>query len=88
VTVPVDVPLYTAMLGGEVLVPTLKGTRLALRIGSETENGQRIGLAGQGMPTTGGGRGDLYAEVRIITPKGLNDRERELFQELAALRSS
>jgi DnaJ-class molecular chaperone len=88
VTVPVDVPLYTAMLGGEVLVPTLKGTRLALRIGSETENGQRIRLAGQGMPTTGGGRGDLYAEVRIVTPKGLNDRERELFQELAALRSS
>jgi DnaJ-class molecular chaperone len=83
-TVPVDVPLYTAILGGEVLVPTLKGSRLALRIGPETENGQRIRLAGQGMPNPGGGNGDLYAEVRIVTPKGLNDRERELFQELAA----
>jgi DnaJ-class molecular chaperone len=87
-TVPVDVPLYTAMLGGEVLVPTLKGGRLALRIGPETENGQRIRLAGQGMPASGGGRGDLYAEVRIVTPKGLNERERELFQELATLRTS
>jgi curved DNA-binding protein len=87
-TVPVDVPLYTAILGGEVLVPTLKGSRLALRIGPETENGQRIRLAGQGMPKPGGGRGDLYAEVRIVTPKGLSDRERELFQELAAQRGS
>jgi molecular chaperone DnaJ/curved DNA-binding protein len=87
-TVPVDVPLYTAVLGGEVLVPTLKGSRLALRIGPETENGQRIRLAGQGMPTTSGGRGDLYAEVRIVMPTGLNERERELFQELAALRAS
>jgi molecular chaperone DnaJ/curved DNA-binding protein len=87
-TVPVDVPLYTAMLGGEVLVPTLKGSRLALRIGPETENGQRIRLAGQGMPKPGGGNGDLYAEVRIVTPKGLNERERELFQELAAQRAS
>ena len=87
-TVPVDVPLYTAVLGGEVLVPTLKGSRLALRIGPETENGQRIRLAGQGMPTTGGGRGDLYAEVRIVMPTSLNERERELFQELAALRAS
>jgi len=64
-TVPVEVPLYTAVLGGEVLVPTLKGSRLALRIGPETENGQRIRLAGQGMPKSTGTRGDLYAEVRI-----------------------
>jgi len=87
-TVPVDVPLYTALLGGEVLVPTLKGSRLALRIGPETENGQRIRLAGQGMPRTAGGRGDLFAEVRVVLPKGLSERERELVQELAALRAS
>jgi DnaJ-class molecular chaperone len=87
-TVPVDVPLYTAILGGEVLVPTLKGSRLALRIGPETENGQRIRLSGQGMPRSTGTRGDLYAEVRIVMPTHLNDRERELFQELASLRAS
>jgi DnaJ-class molecular chaperone len=87
-TVTVDVPLYTAVLGGEVLVPTVKGSRLALRIGPETENGQRIRLAGQGMPKAGGARGDLYAEVRIVIPTKLSDRERELFQELAALRAS
>lgn len=86
-TVQVDVPLYTAILGGEVLVPTLTGGRLALKIGPETENGQRIRLAGQGMNKMGGGRGDLYAEVKIAMPRGLTDRERELFTELAALRA-
>lgn len=85
---PVDVPLYTAMLGGEVMVPTPKGTRLALKIGAGTQNGQRIRLAGQGMPRTDGSRGDLYAEARVILPTNLNERERTLFQELAALREA
>jgi DnaJ-class molecular chaperone len=87
-TVPVDVPLYTAILGGEVLVPTLKGTRLALKIGPETQNGQRFRLAGQGMPRPDGTHGDLYAEMRLVVPISLTDRERTLFQELAALRAS
>ena len=87
-TVPVDVPLYTAVLGGEVLVPTVKGSRLALKIGPETNNGQRIRLAGQGMTKLDGSKGDLYAEVKIVMPTGLTERERELFEQLAALRAS
>lgn len=87
-TTIVDVPLYTAVLGGEVLVPTLTGGRLALKIGPETQNGQRFRLAGQGMPKPNGGRGDLYAEVRIVVPTGLSERERALFKELASLRAT
>jgi len=88
-TTVVDVPITTAVLGGEVLVPTLKGTRLALRLAPETQNGQRYRLAGQGMPKLGSdGRGDLYAEVRGVLPTGLSDRERELFAELASLRDA
>jgi curved DNA-binding protein len=85
--VTVDVPLYTAVLGGEVHVPTPKGTRLALKLPPESQSGQRFRLAGQGMPRLGGsGRGDLYAEVRVMVPTGLSERERELFGELAGLR--
>jgi curved DNA-binding protein len=88
-TTVVDVPLHVAMLGGEVLVPTLKGTRLALKLAPETGNGQRYRLGGQGMAKLGGdGRGDLYAEVRVALPKNLTDRERELFEELASLRGA
>jgi DnaJ-class molecular chaperone len=84
----VDVPVHVAVLGGEVFVPTPKGTRLALRLPAETQNHQRFRLAGQGMPRLGAGtaRGDLYADVNVVLPTGLSDRERELFTELAALR--
>lgn len=83
----VQVPLLTAILGGEVLVPTLKGTRLALRVPPETQNGQVFRLAGQGMPRLGReGRGDLYAEVSVVLPTHLSERERQLFGELAAIR--
>ncbi|HEY8475813.1 MAG TPA: J domain-containing protein [Chloroflexota bacterium] len=83
----VKVPLYVAILGGEVEVPTPKGSRLALKIPPETQNGQVFRLAGQGMPRlTGGGRGDLYATVEVVLPTHLTERERELFRELRKLR--
>jgi curved DNA-binding protein len=85
--VKVPTPLYTAILGGEVLVPTLKGSHLALKVPPETANGQRIRLAGQGMPhVSGSGRGDLYAEVSIQLPRNLTTREKDLFAELARQR--
>ena len=83
----VEVPLSRAVLGGEVFVPTPRGSRLALRLPPETQNGQRFRLAGQGMPRLNGGpRGDLYAEIKVLLPTKLNDRERQLFSELAAIR--
>lgn len=86
-TVKVHVPLHVAVLGGEVQVPTPKGTKLALRIPEETQNGKRIRLRGQGMPRLGGGgSGDLFAEVSIVLPTRLNDEERELFRRLRELR--
>jgi curved DNA-binding protein len=81
--VKVAVPLYTALLGGEVMVPTPKGTRLALKVPAETQNGQRIRLTGQGMPHVGGGRGDLFAEVNVQLPTHLSAHEKDVFANLA-----
>ena len=87
--VKVSTPLYTAILGGEVMVPTPKGTQLALKVAPETPNGQRIRLAGQGMPHVNApGRGDLYAEIAVQLPKNLSSREKELFAELARARGA
>jgi DnaJ-class molecular chaperone len=87
--VKVPTPLYTAVLGGEVMVPTPKGTHLALKIPPETPNGQRMRLTGQGMPHVNSStRGDLYAEIAVQLPRNLNERERELFGELAHERSA
>jgi curved DNA-binding protein len=87
--VKVPTPLYTAMLGGEVMVPTPRGSQLALKVPPETANGQRIRLAGQGMPhLNGSGRGDLFAEIAVQLPRNLTSHEKELFAELARARGA
>jgi curved DNA-binding protein len=85
----VEVSLEDAILGGEVNVPTLGG-RIALTIPPEAQNGQRFRLSGQGMPDLHkpDGRGDLFATVKVILPKSLDSRERDLFVEFKALRAA
>lgn len=83
----VPVPLVTAELGGEVEIPTIKGTKLSLKIPPETQNGRVFKLARQGMPKLGTSTfGDLLAKVNIVLPTGLSAREKELFEELKKLR--
>lgn len=85
--VDVEVPLYTALLGGEVRVPTLTGS-VMLTIPPETQNGQTFRLAGQGMPKLKNPqeRGDLFARVKVKLPRNLTSREKELIRQLKALR--
>jgi molecular chaperone DnaJ len=86
--VNIDVPLATAVLGGEVKVPTLKGN-LALKIPAETQNGRVFRLAGQGMPALGkDARGDIKAKVNVVIPTNLSDEEKDLFRKLNKLRGS
>ena len=82
---PVD--LYTAVLGGEAMVPMLKG-KIKLRIPPETHSGRTFRLKGLGMPSLKqpDERGDLYAKVMIQVPENLTDEEIALFEELADLR--
>ncbi len=86
----VPVPLTTAILGGEVMVPTLKGTRLSLKIPAGTQNGNTNRLKGQGFPTTVGGteRGNLLAVVNVVLPTNLTPEEREAFEKFARLRAA
>jgi len=75
--VPVSVPLATALLGGEVDVPTLKGGRVKLNVPAETQNGTQLRLRGLGMPDPKGGQpGDLHAEVRVRLPLPMDERTR------------
>jgi molecular chaperone DnaJ len=85
--VSVPVPLTTAMLGSEVKVPTLKGTKLVLKIPPETQNERVFRLAGQGMPHLGGtARGAFLVKVKVVLPAGLTAEEKALFQKLKELR--
>jgi curved DNA-binding protein len=76
-----DVPisLRDALLGGEVPVETLAGSRLLLRIPAGTQPGRTFRLAGQGLPRfRAAGRGDLYARVRVTVPTNLDEHARDL----------
>ena len=75
------VALHEALLGAEVTVPTLKG-RVSLRIPPETQNGRTIRLAGQGMPRTGGGAGDLFITVKVVLPTKLSDEDRDVVRKI------
>ena len=80
--IQLDVPVWDAALGGEARVPTLKGKTLALSIPPDTESGRLFRLAGQGMPRSAGGYGDLLARVRLTLPGPLTDGRRELLRRL------
>ncbi|NOZ48933.1 MAG: J domain-containing protein [Chloroflexi bacterium] len=84
---PVDV--YLLLLGGEVQVPTLERP-VVLNIPAETPNGKTFRLKGLGMPhlRQPDQHGDLYVEVEAVLPQNLSSREKELFQELRALRAA
>jgi DnaJ-class molecular chaperone len=83
----VSLPIYDAVLGGEVVVPTLKG-QVALNVPPGTQNGQAFRLAGQGMPHLENPRvkGDLYVMVKVALPEKLTERERDLFRRLKEMR--
>ncbi|MFH1002676.1 MAG: J domain-containing protein [Chloroflexota bacterium] len=82
----VPVPLVTALLGGEVEVPTIKG-KVSLKIPPETQNEQSFRLGGQGMPHLGDSRhGDLKVKVKIVLPQKLSAEEKQLFEQLRELR--
>lgn len=79
----VRVPLYTAVLGGEVTVDLVSG-RARLKIAPLTQNGTELRMKGQGVPELGGkARGDLLVRVEVVLPEKLTERERKLFLELA-----
>ncbi len=81
------VDLYTAVLGGEIQVPTLDRP-VMLRIPPGTQPGKRFRLRGLGMPNLKdpSKRGDLFVEVQVAIPTDLSEEERRLFQELRRLR--
>jgi len=73
-----------AALGAEVVVPTLEGGEEVLRIQAGTQSGRTYKLRGKGVPfLRGNGRGDQLVVVRVIVPTRLNERQRELLEELA-----
>jgi curved DNA-binding protein len=80
----IDLPLYTAVLGGEWILDTLGG-KVKLKVAPETQNGTKIRLKGKGFPVYKKEEeyGDLYVTYNVKIPTGLTEEEKELFRKLA-----
>lgn len=83
----VTIDLYTAILGGEVIVDTLAG-KVKLKVNPETQNGAKIKLKGKGVPVykTAGEAGDLYITYEVKLPTNLTAKQKELFTTLSQLK--
>ncbi len=82
--VPVGYP--TAVLGGEIDVPTLEGEPHGLAIPGGTQSGEVLRVPRRGLPSMQGrGRGDLLVRVVIETPHRLSAHHEELLREVAKI---
>jgi curved DNA-binding protein len=83
----VDLDLYKALLGGEIMANTFDG-KVKLTVKPETQNGTKVKLKGKGFPKykKEGQFGDLYITYNLKTPRKLSSKEKELFTELSKLR--
>ena len=85
--VKVPLPVTTAVLGGQIEVPTIAGKTVRLKIPALTQNAQLFRLKGYGMPAVGKKEdpGDAYARVEVHVPTHLTPEEREHYEALAKL---
>ncbi len=79
----VPISISEATLGAEIEIPTLEGNE-KFTIPEGTQTGTSFTLRGKGVPMVNSTRrGDLVFRVVVETPKGLNEKQKELLREFA-----
>ena len=78
----VSIDLYTAMLGGEIIVTLSNGQKLKLKIKPETQPGTKVRLRGKGYDRGDGTFGDLIITYQVKLPEKLSERQKELLRQM------
>lgn len=82
----IPVTFAQAVLGSELLVPTLEDKRVKVKIPAGTQNGKILRLRNEGIPQGASGRrGDMYLRILVTIPQRLSSRQKSLLKELADL---
>ncbi len=83
----IEIPVWQATLGGELTIPTPEG-RVKLKIPAGTQPGKKFRIAGQGLPTGKGTRGNFFAVINIEIPTYLTAEEKAAWEQLRALKKN
>lgn len=78
----VSIDLYTALLGGEVMITLSNGQKLKMKIKPETQPGTKVRLRGKGYDRGDGTFGDLIITYQVKLPVNLTERQKQLLQEM------
>jgi len=77
-----DISFSQAVLGDKIDIPTLEG-KILLKVPSGSESGKILRISNKGIPRFSGyGRGNLYVELIVKTPKHLTKTQKELLKKL------
>jgi curved DNA-binding protein len=85
--VPLRIAPWEAVLGTRAELPLPDGGTVKLQVPAGARTGQRLRLKGRGLPKSASERGDLYAELSVVTPRHVSAQERELYEKLARVSS-
>ena len=78
----VNIDMYTALLGGSIIVQTPEGDKLKLKIKPGTQPGAKVRLKGKGDMHPDGTRGNLILTYNVQLPASLSERQKELLQQM------
>jgi len=78
-----EISFSQAALGDKIEIKSLEGTSILLEVPSGTESGKVLRISGKGIPHFGGyGKGNMYIELIVKTPKKLSKNQKDLFDKL------
>ena len=77
-----NIDLYTALLGGEVMLQLGNGSKIKLKVKPETQNGTKVRLRGKGYDRGDGTIGDMIITYNVKLPTNLTERQKELLQQM------
>lgn len=78
----VNIDLYTALLGGEVLLQLSNGSKVKLKVKPETQNGTKARLRGKGYDRGDGTIGDMIITYNVMLPTNLSERQKDLLRQM------
>ena len=78
----VNIDLYTALLGGEVLLQLSNGSKIKLKVKPETQNGTKVRLRGKGYDRGDGTIGDMIITYNVMLPTNLSERQKDLLRQM------